>query len=220
MPLLPLPPSNTARVWLDYNGVIKSHTLQVRHGPGLSAAAAADKGRQFCDGLESFLATGWAFTGARAAAQGSDVSLPIATPAQPTPAGGALATNNEPKEHRFVGRDLITGRRCTVSVYGLNIVVDGDYRLEIPASGPLRDAYNVLMTPTDDNAAFSDTNPECAAVIAYASKPGGSDTRPTFRKPLHIYDLWHTTSPSLFDGDAWHDQLVFAGVAQDMDSSD
>lgn len=96
---------------------------------------------------------------------------------------------------------------------------EGEPSSRFDADAILRDAHNVLMTPTNDAAAFSDSNRECAAFCSYASKPGGSDTRPTFRKPLHVYDMWHTSSPSLFDGDAWHDQLVFAGVAQDMDNA-
>lgn len=87
------------------------------------------------------------------------------------------------------------------------------------ADAILRAVYDLVMAPPNDAAAFSDSNPECAALLTYANKPSGTDLRPTFRKPLHIYRMWHTTSPTLYDADAWHDQLVFAGHAQDMDSS-
>ena len=87
------------------------------------------------------------------------------------------------------------------------------------ADAILRAVYDLVMTPPNDAAAFSDSNLECGAFLTYANKPAGADSRPTYRKPLHIYRMWHTTSPTLYDADAWHDQLVFAGHAQDMDSS-
>lgn len=83
----------------------------------------------------------------------------------------------------------------------------------------LRAVYDLLMKPLNDAAAFSDSNLECGAFIAYANKPQGTDARDSFRKPLHIYRMWHTTSPSLYEPDEWHDQIVFAGHAQDMDSA-
>lgn len=87
------------------------------------------------------------------------------------------------------------------------------------ADAILRAVYDLLMKPLNDAAAFSDSNLECGAFTAYANKPAGTDTRQTFRKPLHIYRMWHTTAPVLYEPDVWHDQLVFSGHAQDMDSA-
>ncbi|WP_395753324.1 hypothetical protein [Prosthecobacter sp.] len=95
---------------------------------------------------------------------------------------------------------------------------DGEPSSRFDADAILRDIYDVLMMPPDDDAPFDDANPECAAFRAFANKPEGTDARETFRKPLHIYGMWHTTTPSLFDTDIWHDQIIFAGHAQDMDS--
>ena len=83
----------------------------------------------------------------------------------------------------------------------------------------LRDLLDVLIQPPDDNAAFTDANKEFAALRTFANKPGGSDTRPTYRKPLHVYNLWLQSMPNAFDGDHWHDQIILAGHAQDMDDS-
>ncbi len=94
---------------------------------------------------------------------------------------------------------------------------DGTPSTRFATDAMLRAIYDVLMTPTNDDAAFSDSNPETAAFRAFANKPQGTDSRPAYRTPLHIYDMRHTTAPSMFDSDNWHDQLVFAGVAQDMD---
>lgn len=94
----------------------------------------------------------------------------------------------------------------------------GEPSTRFDADAILRAVYDLVMTPPNDAAPFSDSNLECGALRTYANKPEGTDTRDTFRKPLHVYRMWHTTSPTLYDTDAWHDQLVFAGHAQDMDS--
>lgn len=110
----------------------------------------------------------------------------------------------------------------TAGIGGENTEEDGSApestsRLETDAI--LRDLFDVIMRPTDDEAAFSDANPACAALLTFANKPGGSDTRQTYRKPLHIYGLWHTDSPQVNDGTHWHDQIVLSGHAQEMDES-
>jgi len=96
---------------------------------------------------------------------------------------------------------------------------EGEPSTRADADAILRAVYDLVMTPPNDAAAFSDSNLECGALLTYANKPAGTDLRPTYRKPLHIYRMWHTTSPTLYDADTWHDQLVFAGHAQDMGSS-
>lgn len=84
----------------------------------------------------------------------------------------------------------------------------------------LRDIYNVMIRTADDDNPFSDSNHEFALLLTFANKPVGTDSRPTYLTPLHVYGIWHTQSPTLFDDENWHDQLVFAGHAQDMNSSE
>lgn len=96
---------------------------------------------------------------------------------------------------------------------------EGEPGSRFEAESIIRAIYDLMMKPTNDAAAFSDSNLECAAFTAYANKPTGTDSRETFRKPLHVYRMWHTAAPSLFEQDEWHDQIVFAGHAQDMDAS-
>jgi hypothetical protein len=83
----------------------------------------------------------------------------------------------------------------------------------------LRDLYDVLIQPPDDAAAFTDANKEFGALRVFANKPAGSDTRPTYRKPLHLYNAWLQSMPNAFDGDHWHDQIILTAHAQDMDES-
>lgn len=96
---------------------------------------------------------------------------------------------------------------------------EGEASSRFDADEILRDLYDVLVMPLNDGAAFSDANGECVALAVFANKPEGADTRPGYRVPLHLYGMWPTSEPSLFDGDQWHDQMVFSGHAQDMDSS-
>lgn len=77
--------------------------------------------------------------------------------------------------------------------------------------------HTLIMKPTNDEATWSDSNPEGGALLTALNKPAsGPDSRTI--KPLHIYDIW----PSEDNGDVvtegWVDQLVYAVVAQPMDS--
>jgi hypothetical protein len=84
----------------------------------------------------------------------------------------------------------------------------------------IRDLYNEMIRTLDDDTAFSDSNIEFSKIMAFANLPtvAAEDARQDYRRPLHIYDIWHTDAPSVNDGEFWHDQLIFAGTAQDMDS--
>jgi hypothetical protein len=83
----------------------------------------------------------------------------------------------------------------------------------------LRDLYDVLIAPSNDAAAFDDSNKEFGALVTYANKPGGSDTRQTYRKPLHVYNMWLAGNATQSFDDCWHDQIILGGHAQDMDNS-
>lgn len=140
--MAPLPDNSTARVWLSYQTgggtTTQNHEMLIRYnsasgttstqalqviGLALSAMGAA----AFFDG--------WQATSARAAAQGSDVSLPIALPAPLTTlvgAGQATATIQEQaREVRFLGRSPSTGRRVSLSIYGMAglFFADADFRV-------------------------------------------------------------------------------------------
>lgn len=145
-------------------------------------------------------------------------------------AGGGVGEVTEPNEP-FLAVDAVTvadpdlpgvaSFELVLHLKTLATVDDdaGDPSTRFDADAILRAVYDLLMKPTNDAAAFSDSNLECAFFATYANKPVGTDTRPTFRKPLHIYRMWHTASPTLYESDVWHDQLVFAGHAQDMDAT-
>ena len=132
MPVTALPPSNTARYFLDY--VIASgeaRSLQLRLANTGLAGDAADWCENMLTQVASSLGTGWAVTGARVAAAGSDVTLPAAAPASPSPGGGALVAALYPQFIAAQGRSPTSGRKVRLSLYGLVLNTQGDYRFQV-----------------------------------------------------------------------------------------
>lgn len=140
--MAPLPDSNTGRVWVDYNtgggATAQNHTVMIRYSPALGGTFA-EALVELCTALvtpgsaEYF--TGWAFTGARHAAPGSEISFPITIPAPFlafSGTGGTPATRQEQsREVKFVGRSASQGRRNNFSVYGVasGNFTDEDFRV-------------------------------------------------------------------------------------------
>lgn len=91
------------------------------------------------------------------------------------------------------------------------------------ADAVLRAAFDLITLPPDDDELAADANPECGAFRTFANidpDPQAADTRPACRRPLHVYALWPVAELTLFDDTHWHDQLTFAGHAQDIDARD
>lgn len=93
----------------------------------------------------------------------------------------------------------------------------------VDADELLRAIADLITSPPDDSELAADDNRECGAFLAFANidpDPEAEDERPALRKPLHVYGMWPTAELTLFDDTAWHDQITFAGHAQDIDSRD
>lgn len=89
------------------------------------------------------------------------------------------------------------------------------------ADDVLRDVHDLLTCPPTEADLTEDSNPEAGAFRAFANIVSvGSDTREVWRKPLHVYSLFPTSELTLFDEFAWHDQIAFAGHAQDINPRD
>jgi hypothetical protein len=83
----------------------------------------------------------------------------------------------------------------------------------------LRDAQNIMLEPTNTNAATTDSNREAGAFLAFVTKPSTApDTRESVFVPLAVYDLYSTGQVTDNSDDIWDGQLNFAGHAQDMDA--
>lgn len=91
------------------------------------------------------------------------------------------------------------------------------------ADAVLRAAFDLITQPPDDAELADDANRECGAFLAFANidpAPEAADDRDACRKPLHVYGLWPTSELTMFDDTHWHDQISFAGHAQDIDARD
>lgn len=144
MALDPLPSNNTPVLFVHYAFNGTPRTMQFRC-TGITlfndlVAAVTD----FISALAPIQDPDWNITGADWRVDGGIVSLPVTPPDPDAPAGTANPVVLNPLEVRFVGRGITTGRRVTLSVYGLNITVPDDYRLELGDSAELDNARAVM----------------------------------------------------------------------------
>lgn len=124
MPLAPLPPSNTARYFVDYTANGRYHTMMFRYAdpssgpppetPFIARVAA------FIDDLRTWLPTDFEINGARYSVAGSDVTLPTTVPEPVGPFTGVLNAGEAPAFITFVGRSVL-GRRWRLSVLGVSV---------------------------------------------------------------------------------------------------
>lgn len=149
--MAPLPQNNTGRVWLDYTDGIHQHTLMWRF------AAATSNAAEVMTFMAQFLAAIAPSTclltivAVRAAAPGSDVSVPIAWTGAATYGAGAQTAVNTPIEIRYEGRS-VGGRRGSAHLYGYDAGVPGTYRIAITPASVVDNALVVLQAATATGA--------------------------------------------------------------------
>lgn len=175
--MAPIDPNETARVWLDYTtgggSTAQLHTIMMRHnGTGAGDAAAA------LDALAAFIGAaepqsffdGWQVTGARYSEAGSSISLPTGIPAGMVGfvgTGQELANRvSQSREVRFVGRGTTSGRRVSLSLYGMvdNLFNEADFRVERTGAAWVDRMLDVIegqgvqlfVTVAGDRATFKD----------------------------------------------------------------
>lgn len=155
-----LPPSNTARYFMDYIiGGAESRTLQVRYESPAEPADVADWLEVMLSIFAPIMGSGWAVTGARVAAAGSNVTLPTVAPASPTPGGGTITKASYPFFVGFQGRDVVTGPKARLSLYGLASGPTNNYRLERSEATWIADALDFIQTPVTGVAISIAGNP-------------------------------------------------------------
>ena len=144
----PLPPSNTARYWLDYTyGAAGPRSLQVRYESPATDQDVADWLDVLLGIIDGPMDSSWAITGARKAALGSNVTLPAVTPVGPTPSGGTIAAAYYPYFISGQFRDVTAGNKGKLSVYGLNLVPDNTYRFAVGESTVMDNLLSFLQVP-------------------------------------------------------------------------
>lgn len=149
MALPPLPENNTDRLFVHYTSgggaTAQNHVMTIRYNAATAQPfdILTDLGDTFA-GLanEGDLFDGWSVLRAETQAQGAQVRLPVSVPANllaVTGNGQANVTQrSQSREVRFIGRGLTSGRRVSMSLYGIKdgAIESEDYRFE-PTPGSL-----------------------------------------------------------------------------------
>lgn len=148
MALPPLPENNTGRLFIDYTTGRLEHTLIFRFGASATAADALGRAELFLGALQSLLAPNWAPVSARVQEAGELIALPFDLGGL-TEFSGGLPTDipeaDEPRQFKWVGRGVTSGRKTSVGLYGLGIAQPPDYRYSgLELQGQLENALNVL----------------------------------------------------------------------------
>lgn len=144
--MAPLPHNSTGIYYTDYSFQGHAHTMECRFKSTTAPLDARDSVSEFLNALATLLDNTWTITGARVQLAGSHISTPAAPPElTAAPSGGAVAPVNYPKFHSYVGRGTVTGRRARIFIYGLNLNLDDDYRIQGPGLTPLSNALAILQ---------------------------------------------------------------------------
>lgn len=145
MPLPPLPPNNTDRIWFRYQtGVAASSQVhEVMWRFDASAVTSDDCANAFLGLLNAIgagnLRTGWRVTSARVSPKLSVFSTPVLLPAGllafvGTKTDAAYNERWEAVEDTYQGRSLISGRRVSFSLYRAVGEASPSFRIGLPSA--------------------------------------------------------------------------------------
>jgi len=112
------PPSNTARVWIDYNVDGQGHSIQFRVSSISLAGSVVSVFRDFVSANLANFFTETVFSAARAAEEGSNVTNPIDFGSALTGTGGAIPGIYSQVFASIVGRDT-AGAKARWYLYGI-----------------------------------------------------------------------------------------------------
>ncbi len=139
-----LPENNTGVYFLDYTFNGEERSMQFRHAAGTTVPQLGFYVSQFVNALGPLLCEGWAITGARYRAEGSNVTLPTEAPATPADSNILLSPVANPRFVTFTGRGSTSGRRVRIFVYGLVFNTPDDYRFNVGENSTLAAARTEL----------------------------------------------------------------------------
>jgi hypothetical protein len=124
--MAPYPPQTTARLWVDYSDGLHNHSAMFRFATIAGTGNAMDGADEFLTALSPDLVT-ITILGARAAAEGSVISVPLIWTGAAVYGSGAQTGVNEPKELCFVGRTGL-GTMAKWFMYGSKAGIPNSYR--------------------------------------------------------------------------------------------
>jgi hypothetical protein len=158
--MAPLPANTTARIYLDYvtslSATATEHTLSVRYNEAIGNVAAQEAALAFLTALTpGRLAQDWRIIRCRNQGAGTNFSVPVGL----IPGlvafngtGSTLTLEAEALELRFVGRSFTSGRRASVSVYGISSfpLDNSAFRLTAADDPTIGDAITALRNAQPD----------------------------------------------------------------------
>lgn len=131
MALPPLPENNTGRLFIDYTTGRLTHSLIFRYGASAGPADALGRATLFLDALKSSLPLTWVVLGGRVQEAGSLITLPYDVGDLATFAGtfaAGIPEADEPKQYKWVGRGVTSGRKTSLGIYGIARATPPDFR--------------------------------------------------------------------------------------------
>lgn len=168
MALPPLPENNTDRLFIYYTsggGVsAQEHVMTIRYEATLAQPFDIMDdlgGIMNTTAFEAALFNGWAVLRAETQAAGSQFRFPVSVPASLLGVLGTAAGTKTPpqqaRELRFVGRGLTSGRRVSMSLYGVDdgAIVGNDFRFEPVAASALDTLLTFMQGLGLTGAAFT-----------------------------------------------------------------
>lgn len=151
--MAPLVKNLTTRWYLDYAFPGGQHTVQFRTPAAVDDAEAVGAIGAFADAVKDTAFTSWSTTRLRKCAAGNVLSFPVNFVNRVGTLSGNYLVMNYPRFVSWTGRST-DGRRCRITVFGMDVNVSDDYRLEAGEIGSLADVITLLQAPT---------NPFCSA---------------------------------------------------------
>lgn len=130
MPLPPVPPENTQRLYVQQKGAHGEHILQMRFGLGVGVDAMVARARAICQAMAPLVVPATSFYGALHSASGTNLRFPVAWGAAIAGTSGETFSQFEwPQFVSFTGRSL-QGYRCRITCPGYAGVMPETYRLQ------------------------------------------------------------------------------------------
>lgn len=120
--MAPLDPTNTGRVWVDYQANTRLHTVMFRYEdtapPSAPPGAFMEQVADFMDLAAAFMPTDYSLQAVRYSGQGEHVSHALDVPSGITAGAYTLAPSDVPAFISFVGRTF-GGRRTRIYFLGI-----------------------------------------------------------------------------------------------------